>query len=221
MRDDKHPSAAAENDLEDMVASSDTGARKPLGVPGKLLVSIAAAWSLFQLWIASPLPYIVGFGVFSATEARSIHLAFALFLAFMAYPRLQTFAARSRAAGRLGSCGSGSLLRRLSVYFLCGFGPAAWVADYPGYRRGRRRHIDVVRSHAPRIGATLDDCGGGFLSPIHCLVLTCPAFLAHRGVSLGGLINHQWLGTQGVFGIALGGLHQLRVPVRVVRCTVG
>ena len=89
MRDDQHPPANAENDLDDMVASSDTGARKPLGAPGKLLVSIAAVWSLFQLWIASPLPYMVGFGVFSATETRSIHLAFALFLAFMAYPALK------------------------------------------------------------------------------------------------------------------------------------
>ena len=73
MRDDKQPSAAADNDLEDMVASSDSGARKPVGIPGKLLVSIAAIWSLFQLWIASPLSYMVGFGVFSATEARSSH----------------------------------------------------------------------------------------------------------------------------------------------------
>jgi TRAP transporter 4TM/12TM fusion protein len=31
-----------------------------------------------------------------------------------------------------------------------------------------------------------------------------PGILAHRGVSLSGLINHQWLTTQGVFGIALG-----------------
>ncbi|CAN0513001.1 unnamed protein product, partial [Ectocarpus sp. 12 AP-2014] len=89
MRDDKQPSAASEQDLEDMVASSDSGARKPVGVPGTLLVSIAAIWSLFQLWIASPLPYLFRFGVFSATEARSIHLAFALFLAFMAYPALK------------------------------------------------------------------------------------------------------------------------------------
>lgn len=76
-------------DLDDLVASTDSGARKPAGVPGKLLVSIAAAWSLFQLWIASPLPYVVGFGVFNATQARSIHLAFALFLAYMAYPALK------------------------------------------------------------------------------------------------------------------------------------
>jgi TRAP-type uncharacterized transport system fused permease subunit len=89
MSDDKTTPRSSEVDLEDMVASSDSGARKPLGVPGKLLVSIAAAWSLFQLWIASPLPFMLGFGVFNATEARSIHLALALFLAFMAYPALK------------------------------------------------------------------------------------------------------------------------------------
>lgn len=89
MTDDKNRPSGAGVDLEDMVASSDTGARKPAGMPGKLLVSIAAVWSLFQLWIASPVPFVLGFGVFSATEARSIHLAFALFLAYMAYPALK------------------------------------------------------------------------------------------------------------------------------------
>ncbi|MGL6253008.1 MAG: C4-dicarboxylate ABC transporter, partial [Billgrantia desiderata] len=89
MTDEKTNPRKPEADLEDMVASSDTGARKPLGAPGKLLVGVAAAWSLFQLWIASPLPYIFRIGVFNATEARSIHLAFAMFLAFMAYPALK------------------------------------------------------------------------------------------------------------------------------------
>ncbi len=31
-----------------------------------------------------------------------------------------------------------------------------------------------------------------------------PGLLAHRGVSIQGLVNHQWLTSQGVFGIALG-----------------
>lgn len=70
-----------DNELEDLVSSADTGARKPQGLTGKLLVSVAALWSLFQLWIASPLPYMVGFGVFNSTQTRSIHLAFAIFLA--------------------------------------------------------------------------------------------------------------------------------------------
>lgn len=76
-------------ELEDLVATSDTGARKPQGFTGKLIVSVAAAWSLFQLWIASPLPYLVGFGVFNSAESRSIHLAFAIFLGFMAFPALK------------------------------------------------------------------------------------------------------------------------------------
>ena len=73
-------------ELEDLVATSDTGARKPTGAARKLLLSVAAAWSLFQLWIASPLPFMVGFGVFNSTASRSLHLAFAVFLGFMAYP---------------------------------------------------------------------------------------------------------------------------------------
>src|SRR5690606_41142549 len=76
-------------ELDDFVATSDTGARKPLGLTGKLLLAVAAFWSLFQLWIASPLPYMVGFGVFNSTEARSIHLALAVFLGFMAFPALR------------------------------------------------------------------------------------------------------------------------------------
>ena len=45
-------------------------------------------WSLFQLWIASPLPFTLGIGVFNDTQSRAIHLAFAIFLAYLAYPAL-------------------------------------------------------------------------------------------------------------------------------------
>ncbi len=83
---EKDKPAAGSNELGDLVASSDTGSRKLGGVPNRILLGTAAAWSLFQLWIASPLPFMVGFGVFSATETRSIHLAFAMFLAYLAYP---------------------------------------------------------------------------------------------------------------------------------------
>ena len=55
-----------------------------------LIAGTALVWSLFQLWFASPIPFMVGFGVFNDTEARSIHLAFALFLAFAAYPASST-----------------------------------------------------------------------------------------------------------------------------------
>src|SRR5690554_7439509 len=65
---------------EDLVAMADTGARAPEGFPARILFGVALAWSLFQLWYASPLPFIFNFLIFNDTQARAIHLAFALFL---------------------------------------------------------------------------------------------------------------------------------------------
>jgi TRAP transporter 4TM/12TM fusion protein len=67
-------------------AVADTGARAPSGIAARFLYGVAVAWSLFQLWYASPLPFMLRFGIFNATEARAIHLAFALFLAYTAFP---------------------------------------------------------------------------------------------------------------------------------------
>lgn len=71
---------------EDLVAMADTGARTPHGFPGKILFAVALTWSLFQLWYASPLPFTFNFLIFNDTQARAIHLAFAMFLAYTAFP---------------------------------------------------------------------------------------------------------------------------------------
>ena len=44
------------DELQDLIAQSDTGARTPPGVSGRIILTTAAIWSLFQLWSASPLP---------------------------------------------------------------------------------------------------------------------------------------------------------------------
>ncbi|WP_404473269.1 TRAP transporter permease [Vreelandella venusta] len=203
MRDDKQPSAAADTDLEDMVASSDSGARKPAGVPGKLLVGIAAAWSLFQLWIASPLSYMLGFGVFSATESRSIHLAFALFLAFMAYPALKR-SPRDRIP--LQDWAFAAVAAFCGAYLFLFYDD---LAQRPGSPITQDIIIGVIgiimllEATRRALGPPLMIVAGLFI--VYSLFGPhMPGILAHRGVSLGGLINHQWLGTQGVFGIALG-----------------
>ncbi|MEL6317666.1 MAG: helix-turn-helix domain-containing protein [Pseudomonadota bacterium] len=51
-----------------------------------LIAVVAVSWSLYQLWIASPLPFMVGAGVFSGLPARGIHLGFGLLLAFLMFP---------------------------------------------------------------------------------------------------------------------------------------
>ena len=100
-QNDQHQAAAVEaeaagkgglsqSELDELVASSDTGGRSATGSVGVFLALTALAWSLFQLWIASPLPFVFGWGVFNDTEARSIHLAFAIFLGIAAFPAART-----------------------------------------------------------------------------------------------------------------------------------
>ena len=56
------------------------------GLHLKIVAAIAIIWSLFQLWYASPFPFIFNFGIFKGLPARAIHLGFALTLAFLIYP---------------------------------------------------------------------------------------------------------------------------------------
>ena len=62
---------------------------RPAVKAAKILWYVPLAWAGFQLWLASPLPFMLRFGIFNSTEARSIHLAFAIFLAFLAFPALK------------------------------------------------------------------------------------------------------------------------------------
>ncbi|MBZ9567824.1 TRAP transporter permease [Modicisalibacter tunisiensis] len=203
MAEDNKSSPASSQELEDLVASSDTGSRKLTGTPHKILLGVAALWSLFQLWIASPLPFMLKFGVFSATEARSIHLAFAMFLAFLAYPALKR-SPRDRVP--------------LTdwVMALLGAGAAAYLYlfyDQLAQRPGDPILQDVVVAVVGML-LLLEATRRALGPPLMIVAIVflvyslagpyMPGMLAHRGVSFEGLANHQWLTTQGVFGIALG-----------------
>jgi len=76
-----------EEELAEMIAETESGARNPTGAfPKKVLFFVPLIWTMFQLWYASPLPFLFNFFVINDTEARAIHLAFAVFLAFTAFP---------------------------------------------------------------------------------------------------------------------------------------
>ncbi|MEZ5934708.1 MAG: TRAP transporter permease [Alphaproteobacteria bacterium] len=194
---------AASTDLDDLVASSDTGARNPAGAVGKLLFAVALVWSLFQLWIASPLPFMVGFGVFNDTEARSIHLAFAIFLAFAAYP---AFAGSPRDHIPILDW----------VFAVVGAFAAAYLylfyvslSDRPGAPIAQDYVVAVV-GMILLLEATRRSLGPPLaIIAIVFLVYTfagqhMPSIIAHKGNTLGEVVNHQWITTEGVFGIALG-----------------
>ena len=191
------------NELEDMVAASDTGSRKLDGLPNKILLGTAATWSLFQLWIASPLPYILGFGVFSATQARSIHLAFALLLAFMAYPALKR---SPRDHVPLTDWVMGLVAAFAGAYLFIFYADLAQRPSAPILQDVIVAVVGMVlllEATRRALGPPLMIVAIVFL--IYSLAGPyMPGMLSHRGVSFQALANHQWLTTQGVFGIALG-----------------
>ncbi|WP_304640901.1 TRAP transporter permease [Pseudomonas sp.] len=197
------PHPHLEDELESLVASADTGARKPAGITGRILVSTAALWSLFQLWIASPLPFALGFGVFNATQARSIHLAFAVFLGFMAFPALKR-SPRDRVP-----------LLDWVLALLAAF-CAAYIYLFYAELSGRPGSPTIQDVAVGILGLILllEATRRALGPPLMIVALVfivyslagpwMPGILAHRGVSVQALVNHQWLTTQGVFGIALG-----------------
>jgi TRAP transporter 4TM/12TM fusion protein len=190
-------------DLQQLVAEADTGGRKPVGLAGRLIFTVALAWSLFQIWYASPLPYILGFGIFGDTEARSFHLSFALFLAFAAYPAFKS-SPRDRVPlvdWLLVAAAIGAVLYLVVFY--------RDIAMRPGLPT----QGDIIASV---VGVVLlleaSRRAEGPWMPIIAIVALLyvflgpylPGLMAHRGSSLSRAASHFWLTSEGVFGVALG-----------------
>jgi TRAP transporter 4TM/12TM fusion protein len=189
--------------LRELVAQSDTGGRHPGPTVTRLLTVVAVSWSLFQLWYASPLPFMVGFGIFNDTEARAIHLAFSVFLAYSAYPALKR---SPRNYVPVTDWVLALVAAFCAAYLFLFYGE---VATRPGQPTQQDIYVSalgvVLLLEATRrvlglpmvIVATvflLYTFGGPYM----------PDMIAHRGASLQRAMSHYWLTTEGVFGIALG-----------------
>ncbi len=190
-------------DVEEMVAAADTGARSPTGTAAYVLFGTALAWSLFQLWIASPLPFMAGFGVFNSTEARSIHLAFAIFLAFTSYPAFGSSPRDHIPLADWVMAVVGALAAAYLYIFYQSISNrvgAPITQDYVAAVIGMLLLLEAARRS---LGPALAIVASVFL------VYTffgpwMPDIIAHKGNSLGEVVNHHWITTSGVFGIALG-----------------
>ena len=187
---------------EELIAQ-DVGARTPLGPMARVIAGLALLWSLFQLWIASPLPFIFGVGVLNDTETRAIHLAFALLLAFLAYP---AFKKSPRDRVPLADVALGLVAAASAAYLFVFYQQLA-------QRPGSLTTADLVTAciGLPLLLEATRRALGPPLAIIALVFLVyslagpyMPGLLSHRGVSFNALANHQWITTEGVFGIALG-----------------
>ncbi len=195
--------AAERAKLQEMVADTDTGGRNPKGAVAVGLMLVALGWSLFQLWYASPLPFALGIFVFNDTEARAIHLAFAVFLAFTAYPALRR---SPRGYVPVTDWVLAAAAAFCAAYMFLFY---AQVATRPG----QPTDMDVYAAAAGVVllleatrrvlGLPMVIVAGVFL--VYAFAGPyMPDMIAHRGVSLNRAVSHYWLTTEGVFGIALG-----------------
>lgn len=198
-----HGAAVKREDLDQLVADADMGGRKPLGTTARLMTVVAVCWSLFQMWIASPLPFALNFGIFNDTEARGFHLCFAFALAFLAFPAFAS-SPRNRVPWydwllvALALC---------AVLYLIVFYKALSA------RPGLPTTADVVVSV---VGVLLlleaSRRAEGPWMPIISIVALIyvfagpwlPGMLGHKGASLSRAASHFWITSEGVFGVALG-----------------
>ncbi|MCO4206160.1 TRAP transporter permease [Aeromonas taiwanensis] len=187
---------------EELIAQ-DVGARLPVGTMSWIIAGLALLWSLFQLWIASPLPFSLGIGVLNDTETRSIHLAFAILLAYLVFPAMRS-SPRDRVP--LGDIALGLIGAAVASYLFV-------MYDQLAQRPGNLTTMDFVVAciGVPLLLEAARRALGPALAVIAIVFLAyslagpwMPSLLAHRGVSLHALANHQWITTEGVFGIALG-----------------
>ena len=178
---------------------------------GRIVAAICFLWTLFQLWIASPLPFMLGAGIITDVPARAVHLAFGLALAFLIFPiRL-----RDR--------------RRTIPWFdvlLAVLAAACSLYLFLAYNGLVLRQGILLEWHVAGVSVPIEAIigGAGILLLLEAtrraigipLVIVCIVFLlysvfgqqmpfliSHKGVSLERLIGYQWLGGEAIFGIPL------------------
>jgi len=193
-----------EKSAEEIIAEADTGNRAPINPAVKaLLFGIPLIWSLFQLWYASPLPFMLNIFILNDTEARAIHLAFSVLLAFLAYPTLKSspkdyIPIQDWLVGLVGAF--------CAAYLFLFYNE---LADRPGIPT-QTDLIVAITGMLILLEATRRALGPPLMVVAGVFMLYAfagpwmPDVIAHKGASFNKGMSHYWLSTEGVFGIALG-----------------
>ncbi len=193
-----------DDQAQDLVAEVDTGGRNPKGtISRNVLFFVPLIWTIFQLWYASPLPFMLNFFVINDTEARSIHLAFAVFLAYTAFPTFKSSPKRHIP------------VQDWLMAFTAAFCAAYIFIFYAGLsdRPGKPTTLDLVVAVAG-IAFLLEATRRALGPPLMVVAAVfifytfagahMPEVIAHKGASLVKGMSHYWLTTEGVYGVALG-----------------
>ena len=196
--------------VESKISEDLSPTRNLTGLHLKIVGSIAIIWSLFQLWYASPFPFMFDVGMFRGLPARAIHLGFALILAFLIYPiskrkKISLFDILISFIGAF-CC--------LYIYFFY---------DQLVDRGGILLTVTIWEKFNLPIELIIGSCGililieatrRVFGLPL-VIIAVCfllfsyfgryaPEIISHGGLSLNRLIGFQWFDQEAIFGIPIG-----------------
>jgi TRAP transporter 4TM/12TM fusion protein len=168
---------------------------------GSGIFVIALCWSLFQLYVASPLVYIFNLIEINEDQQRPIHLAFALVLAFVTSIRSDQSSVTK----------SGNLLLALVSAISCLYLFVFYqeVISNAGGQHSIAELAVSVAGISCLLEAARRGSGLGLTAVAVAFIAYAlggkyfPDAISHGGVSINKLADHLWLTSEGVFGITL------------------
>ena len=186
--------------------------RNLTGLHLKIVASIAIIWSLFQLWYASPFPFMFGIGLFKGLPARAIHLGFALLLAFLIFPM-----------GKKGKIGFADIILACSAFFACIYIYLFYdqIVDRGGILLDLNLNLFVNQFILPielligsfgilaLLESTRRVIGVPLVIVAICFLLFSffgkyfPEIISHGGLSIKRLVGYHWFDQEAIFGIPI------------------
>jgi TRAP transporter 4TM/12TM fusion protein len=187
---------------QDMVLESETGGRDPSNpLVANFILYLALSWSLFQLYVSSPL--VLEFTPWmNADVVKRLHLMFAGLLAYLSY---LPFKNSPKKYVPITDWIMGILLIITVAYLIYG---QVWNSEAFEMRLGVPNTMDYISGIIGMVlllEATRRSLGPPLMI-VAILGLTY-AFVGggdYGGSSLGKVLSHMWITTEGAFGIAIG-----------------
>ena len=194
----------SEEELQELVSSSDAGARNPIGNVGLFLSIIAITWSVFQVVLASPLSNQLLPGSV-VNNSRQIHLAFAIFLAFMAYPAFKSSPRHYIPIQDWIMGGAGVFIALYGYFFYDKIVNSGGLADDTDKWFALVGLILLFEGARRALGPAMAIIAVIFLFYVfYGSSSIVPDVIRWSGASLKKAMSHMWITSEGVFGIALG-----------------
>ena len=195
--------------IKDKINEDLSPTRNLTGFHLKIVASIAILWTVFQLWIASPFPFIFNFGMINGLPARAVHLGFALTLTFLIFP-----ISRGKKISIIDILMSG-LAAFCCLYIFIFYDQiinrGGILLKYPLGQYAIPVELIIGTSGILiLLEATRRAIGLPLVIIAVCFLLFsyfgkyAPDIISHGGLSLKRLVGFQWFDQEAIFGIPIG-----------------